>query len=73
MDVPALLVRADRLPEMRTHGSRETGTHDWRASWPHLSETANVPGDRWSIAEEHAPTTAQAVRDWVNRLGEPMS
>ncbi|MFJ9867647.1 type I polyketide synthase [Streptomyces sp. NPDC101165] len=71
VDVPTLLVRAtDQLPEMRTHGSRETGTHDWRASWPQLSETVDVPGDHWTIAEEHAPTTAKAIRAWVNGLGK---
>ncbi|MFF4569590.1 type I polyketide synthase [Streptomyces sp. NPDC001410] len=73
VDVPTLLVRAtDQLPEMRTHGSRETGSHDWRVSWPQLSETVDVPGDHWTIAEEHAPTTAQAIRSWVNRVGKPV-
>ncbi|MFF4038103.1 type I polyketide synthase [Streptomyces sp. NPDC001816] len=73
VDVPTLLVCAtDQLPEMRTHGSRETGSHDWRASWPQLSETVDVPGDHWTVAEEHAPTTAQAIRSWVNRVGKAM-
>ncbi|MFD5795389.1 alpha/beta fold hydrolase [Streptomyces diastatochromogenes] len=71
VDVPTLLVRAtDQLPEMRTHGSRETGSRDWRASWPQLSKTVDVPGDHWTIAEEHAPTTAQAIHDWINGLGK---
>ncbi|MFG2123574.1 alpha/beta fold hydrolase [Streptomyces sp. NPDC048710] len=73
VDVPTLLVRAtDQLPEMRTHGSRETGSHAWRASWPQLSETVDVPGDHWTIAEEHAPTTARAIQAWVNGLGRPV-
>ncbi|MCZ0984871.1 hypothetical protein O1M54_02545 [Streptomyces diastatochromogenes] len=74
LDIPTLLVRAtDQLPEMRTHGGRETGSRDWRASWPQPSETVDVPGDHWSIAEEHAPTTAQVIRDWINGLGKLMN
>ncbi|MFF7122062.1 alpha/beta fold hydrolase [Streptomyces sp. NPDC008240] len=72
LDVPTLLVRAtDRLPEMGTHGSREPESRDWRASWPQLSETVDVPGDHWTVTGEHAPTTARAIRDWINRLGRP--
>ncbi|MEV4927504.1 SDR family NAD(P)-dependent oxidoreductase [Streptomyces roseoverticillatus] len=54
-DVPTLLVRAaERLPEFPA------------ASWPSPHDTVTVPGDHWSMNEEHAPTTAEAIRSWLD-------
>ncbi|WP_424893374.1 type I polyketide synthase [Streptomyces sp. XH2] len=54
-DVPTLLVRAaERLPEFPA------------ASWPSPHVTVTVPGDHWSMNEEHAPTTAEAIRSRLN-------
>ncbi|WP_455568927.1 type I polyketide synthase [Streptomyces griseochromogenes] len=70
--VPTLLVRAtEQPPELRTHGGRGAGSQGWRASWPRPSDTADVPGDHWTMTEEHAPTTAQAIRRWMGGLEGP--
>ncbi|MEV4506587.1 type I polyketide synthase [Streptomyces klenkii] len=56
-DVPTLLIRAaERLPEFPP------------VSWPSPHVAVTVPGDHWSINEEHAPTTAEAIR---SRLSAP--
>ncbi|MCF3107073.1 SDR family NAD(P)-dependent oxidoreductase, partial [Streptomyces roseoverticillatus] len=56
-DVPTLLVRAaERLPELPA------------ASWPSPHSAVTVPGDHWSMNEEHAPTTAEAIRSWLSSL-----
>jgi pimeloyl-ACP methyl ester carboxylesterase len=58
--IPSLLIRAGRpLPGMPPQ---------WRTSWPQPHGTADVPGDHLTLLEENAPTTATAVRDWINSL-----
>ncbi|GLF95075.1 type I polyketide synthase [Streptomyces yaizuensis] len=69
--VPVLLVRAaDRPPEADTHGGAPAGRAG-QASWPGVRDTLEVPGDHWTIMEEHAGTTARAVRAWVDGLAGP--
>ncbi|MDT0545103.1 type I polyketide synthase [Streptomyces lonegramiae] len=70
-DVPTLLVRAtDPLPEPRTHSGREAERGgDRRPSWPAPHDTVDVPGSHWSLMEEHARTTAEAIRAWTGALG----
>ncbi|MFJ8637412.1 type I polyketide synthase [Streptomyces sp. NPDC093568] len=54
---PVLLVRpSDPLP-----GSAQ-------GAWQQQSETAGVPGDHFSMIEEHAPDTAAAVVHWLAAL-----
>ncbi|MFI1972074.1 type I polyketide synthase [Streptomyces cinnamoneus] len=61
-DVPTLLVRAtEPLPRPPTPGKNE----ERRASWPVPHTTVDVPGNHWSMTEEHAPTTAEAIRAWL--------
>ncbi|MFI9274493.1 type I polyketide synthase [Kitasatospora sp. NPDC052896] len=64
---PVLLVRASRpLAE-----PAPDSTVDWRASWPGAHTVVDVPGDHWSLMEEHVETTGAAVRDWLTAvLGE---
>jgi len=53
--VPTLLVRAtEPLPDMPE-----------RSSWPVVHDTVDVPGHHLSVLEEHAATTAEAIRDWI--------
>lgn len=53
--VRTLLVRAtEPLPDMPE-----------RSSWPVVHDTVDVPGHHLSVLEEHAPTTAEAIRDWI--------
>jgi thioesterase domain-containing protein len=60
--VPTLLVRAtEPLPDMPEER--------WRAAWPGADGTVDVPGSHLSMLEEHAPTTAEAMRVWMASLG----
>ncbi|MEU5130505.1 type I polyketide synthase [Streptomyces mobaraensis] len=71
MDVPTLLLRAgDPLPKPSIHGGLHPATREPRTSWPVPHTTVHVPGDHWSMTEEHADTTAQAIRAW---LGTPLT
>ncbi|WP_427917542.1 SDR family NAD(P)-dependent oxidoreductase [Streptomyces sp. cg40] len=58
--VPSLLVRASApLADMPA---------EWRTSWPCVRDTADAPGTHLSVLEEDAPTTAKALRDWIDGL-----
>ncbi|MGW5677017.1 type I polyketide synthase [Streptomyces sp. NPDC003860] len=64
LKVPVLLVRAADRPSDADTG--RTG----RAPWPGAYDTAEVPGDHWTIVEDHAATTARTVRNWADGLLE---
>ncbi|WP_264349340.1 type I polyketide synthase [Streptomyces milbemycinicus] len=69
-DVPTLLVRAtDPLPELLTHGDGEARDGGGQTSWREPYDTVDVPGSHWSLLEEHAHTTAEAIRAWIGALG----
>lgn len=56
-DVPTLHIRATQpLPHM---------PDQWQSSWPGPHHTADTPGSHLSMLEEHAPTTAQVIRHWI--------
>ncbi|MGW4144126.1 type I polyketide synthase, partial [Streptomyces mirabilis] len=58
--VPTLLVRAcEPLPDMPAR---------WRSSWPLPHDTVDAPGSHLGVLEENAPTTARAVREWIDAL-----
>jgi thioesterase domain-containing protein len=62
--VPTLLVRATTpAAELATRAA----AGDWQVTWPHPHETSDVPGDHFTILEDHAPTTAKTIRDWLTR------
>ncbi|WP_445397867.1 type I polyketide synthase [Streptomyces sp. LE64] len=67
LGVPTLLVRAAERPSDADTG--RTG----RAPWPGPYDTAEVPGDHWTIVDDHAATTARAVRTWADGLTERTS
>ncbi|MFD4631739.1 type I polyketide synthase [Streptomyces sp. NPDC058284] len=60
---PTLLVRA-REPL----GTPDPGAGDWRATWPTARCVVDVPGDHFSLMEEHVGTTARAVADWLDTV-----
>ncbi|WP_199440918.1 SDR family NAD(P)-dependent oxidoreductase [Umezawaea beigongshangensis] len=63
---PTLLLRAQTpAPEMvgPRHGQ------DWRTSWPVPHHVLDVPGDHFTVVEEHARSTATALRGWLEWLG----
>ncbi|MDX6741095.1 type I polyketide synthase [Actinocorallia sp. A-T 12471] len=61
---PTLLLRA---AEPLRHTILD-GPHDWRAFWPLPHDTADVPGDHFTVLEDHAGTTVEAVRAWLDSL-----
>ncbi|MFB6887803.1 type I polyketide synthase [Kitasatospora sp. NPDC056327] len=60
---PLLLVRAS-TPLGRP--SAEAG--DWRSSWAGADTVVDVPGDHFSIMEQHVATTGDAVADWLGTV-----
>ena len=59
---PVLLVRpADPVP-----GVPEDAAETWRSSWPQPHAVVEVPGDHFSMIEEHAAHTANRVQDWLD-------
>ncbi|MFD0385525.1 thioesterase domain-containing protein [Streptomyces stramineus] len=65
-DVPTLLLRAaEPPPRPPARGGPGTRAGYRRASWPVPHTAVDVPGDHWSMAEEHARTTAEAIRAWL--------
>ncbi|MFD9702986.1 SDR family NAD(P)-dependent oxidoreductase [Lentzea sp. NPDC059081] len=61
--VPTLLLRAsERVPTWS--GTAE----DWRSAWKYADTVADVPGDHFTVMEEHAPAAARAVSEWIARL-----
>ncbi|MBK6016066.1 type I polyketide synthase [Streptomyces sp. MBT53] len=66
---PTLLLRAeDPLPGTPADPGRDT-----RAFWRLPHDTTDVPGDHFSVLEEHSATTANAVDEWLNTLSRPTS
>ncbi|MEV8515467.1 type I polyketide synthase [Dactylosporangium sp. NPDC051484] len=60
---PVLLVRAsDPL------GKAAAGFGDWRSSWPSAQAVVDVPGDHFSMLEQHTATTSRAVSDWLESV-----
>ena len=57
---PTLLVRASQplVPWTRAY--------DWRSCWRLADAVMDVPGDHFTIMEEHAPTTARRVEEWLS-------
>jgi thioesterase domain-containing protein len=45
-----------------------TAPGGWRAYWPQPHESVDVPGDHFTVLEEHAETTVVAVRQWIDAL-----
>ncbi len=61
-----LLVRAEK-PLVGMPDDAE-GARDWRAYWPLPHEIADIPGDHFTILEDHSDTTAATVRKWIEAL-----
>jgi thioesterase domain-containing protein len=62
---PTLALRADT--PLRGTVVDPTGRHDWRAYWPVPHEVADIPGDHFTVLEQHTGTTVEAVRQWIDK------
>ncbi|MER5867395.1 type I polyketide synthase [Kitasatospora sp. NPDC002040] len=63
VEAPVLALRADT--PLRGTVVDPTGRHDWRAYWPVPHEVRDITGDHFTVLEQHTPTTADAVRQWI--------
>ncbi|MER6286768.1 type I polyketide synthase [Streptomyces sviceus] len=59
--VPTLLLRGRPTAEMR----RSDPDGDWLPHWPLPHDTADVPGDHYSVVHQDADSTAAAIRAWL--------
>ncbi len=65
IEAPILSLRADT--PLRGTVIDPDGRYDWRAYWPVPHEVVDVPGDHFTLLEQHTPTTADAVRQWIDK------
>ena len=63
VSAPVLLVRAST-----PLGTPSAAAGEWRSSWAGAHTVADVPGDHFSIMEEHVETTGRAVADWLETV-----
>jgi hypothetical protein len=61
--VPTLLVRGGPTPEM-TEADPE---RDWKPRWPLPHSSVDVPGHHDTVLTDHAGTTAEAIRVWIDQ------
>ncbi|MEU0025953.1 type I polyketide synthase [Streptomyces sp. NPDC006335] len=59
--VPTLLLRGRPTAEMR----QADPDGDWPPHWPLPHDTADVPGDHYSVVHRDADSTAAAIRAWL--------
>ncbi|WP_051116283.1 type I polyketide synthase [Amycolatopsis nigrescens] len=60
--VPTLLLRAGE-PAAELAARAEAG--EWQPSWPLAHHAVDVPGDHFTVLEDHAAAAADAVRAWA--------
>ncbi|MGW6731488.1 SDR family NAD(P)-dependent oxidoreductase [Streptomyces sp. NPDC055013] len=61
--VPALLLRGRPTPHMR----QTAPDGDWQPRWPLPHDSADLPGDHFSVLNRDAGSTAAAIRAWLTR------
>jgi thioesterase domain-containing protein/NAD(P)-dependent dehydrogenase (short-subunit alcohol dehydrogenase family) len=67
-DVPTLFVRATESLHTVSGGAEGAPEDSWRPSWELAHTVADVPGNHWSMMEEHAGSTGDAVRKWISEV-----
>ncbi|WP_028478664.1 type I polyketide synthase [Nocardia sp. CNY236] len=63
VEAPTVLVRASS-----PLGETAPAVGDWRSRWPGAHTVVDVPGDHFSMLEQHSATTAGAVSDWLESI-----
>ncbi|MCK9896188.1 SDR family NAD(P)-dependent oxidoreductase [Frankia sp. AgB32] len=63
---PTLLVRATE-PLAGPQEASAAAT-DWRSSWESAHTVVDVPGNHFTMGEDHAAATSAAVRDWLRTI-----
>jgi thioesterase domain-containing protein len=60
LPVPVLLVRSSEPPVAQPLRAEE-----WQTRWDIEHTAVDVPGNHFTMVEDHAATTAATVRDWL--------
>ncbi|MFE1863453.1 type I polyketide synthase, partial [Streptomyces anandii] len=69
VEAPTLLVRAgERLFDWTRDAGSGNGDGDWRSYWDLEHTAVDVPGNHFTMMEQHADATAHAVDDWLTGL-----
>ncbi|MGA6156105.1 type I polyketide synthase [Stenotrophomonas sp. NPDC087984] len=64
---PTLLLRAsDPLPAAP---GADPVPPDWQTDLPHITTTRTTPGNHFTLVNQHAPTAAGHITDWLTELG----
>ncbi|WP_406258503.1 type I polyketide synthase [Streptomyces chartreusis] len=61
--VPTLLLRGRPTSHMREADPER----DWQPQWPLPHDSADLPGDHYSVLNRDADSTAAAIRTWLTR------
>ncbi|MBM4791787.1 SDR family NAD(P)-dependent oxidoreductase [Streptomyces sioyaensis] len=67
---PVLLVRSSE-PPVSVEQAGELAAEEWQASWDGADTVAEVPGNHFTMMEDHAGSTAKTVAAWMEALPDP--
>ncbi|MGW9172883.1 type I polyketide synthase, partial [Streptomyces decoyicus] len=67
---PVLLVRSSE-PPVSVEQAGELAPEEWQASWDGADTVTEVPGNHFTMMEDHAGSTAKSVAAWMAGLPGP--
>ncbi|MCF3172495.1 SDR family NAD(P)-dependent oxidoreductase [Streptomyces sioyaensis] len=67
LSCPVLLVRSSE-PPVSVEQAEELAAEEWQASWDGADTVADVPGNHFTMMEDHAGSTAKTVTAWMEAL-----
>ncbi|GLW18798.1 hypothetical protein Stsp01_55410 [Streptomyces sp. NBRC 13847] len=70
LSCPVLLVRSSE-PPVRDEQGEQLAPEEWQASWDGADAVTDVPGNHFTMMEDHAASTAKTVTAWMEALPEP--
>ena len=70
LQTPTLFLRASTPPGPAVAWAT---ADEWQAAWEFRDTVVDMPGDHFTMAEEHADSIATTVHDWLAALPEPVS
>ncbi|MFG2093241.1 type I polyketide synthase [Streptomyces sp. NPDC048612] len=70
LSCPVLLVRSSEPPVSAEQGE-QLAPEEWQASWDGADAVTEVPGNHFTMMEDHAASTAKTVAAWTEALPGP--
>jgi thioesterase domain-containing protein/acyl carrier protein len=70
LSCPVLLVRSSEPPVSAEQGE-QLAPEEWQASWDGADFVTEVPGNHFTMMEDHAASTAKTVAAWMEALPGP--